>query len=104
RVFSKRTMARDAITVMEKLGHARFSLAGHDRGGRVGYRLALDHPGRLERLALLDIVPTYEMWAGMDAARAMATFHWLFLAQPNRLPETLIGAAPMPYLDHILAS
>jgi haloacetate dehalogenase len=102
--YSKRAMARDAIAVMERLGHARFHLAGHDRGGRVGYRLALDHPGRIDRLAVLDIVPTYEMWAGMDAQKAMATYHWLFLAQPGRLPERLISAAPMAFLDHTLAS
>ncbi|MDQ0474947.1 alpha/beta fold hydrolase [Labrys wisconsinensis] len=104
RTFSKRAMAEDAVAVMAALGHARFRLAGHDRGARVGYRLALDHPGRLERLAVLDIVPTLEMWAGMDAARAMATYHWLFLAQPESLPETLIGGAPIAYLEHTLAS
>lgn len=102
--YSKRAMALDAITVMERLGHARFNLAGHDRGGRVGYRLALDHPGRLERLAVLDIVPTLEMWSGMDAAKAMATYHWLFLAQPRPFPERLISASPLAFLDHTLAS
>jgi haloacetate dehalogenase len=104
RAYSKRAMAEDVIEVMEALGHARFSVVGHDRGGRVGYRLALDEPGRIERLALLDIVPTFEMWAGMDAARAMATYHWLFLAQPGALPETLIGRATSEFLDHTLAS
>src|ERR1051326_5556482 len=67
----KRSMANAMIEVMEKLGLARFRLAGHDRGGRVAYRLALDHPGRLEKLAVLDIVPTYVMWHGMDRHRAM---------------------------------
>ncbi len=60
--YDKRSMARGMIELMEKLGHARFYLAGHDRGGRVSYRLALDHPGRLIKLAVLDIIPTYEMW------------------------------------------
>jgi haloacetate dehalogenase len=104
RVYSKRAMGRDVVAVMEALGHARFRLAGHDRGARVGYRLALDEPGRIERLAVLDIVPTVEMWRGMDAARAMATYHWMFLAQPKALPETLIDTAPLAFLDHTLAS
>ena len=104
RTYSKRAMASDAIAVMAALGHGRFFLAGHDRGGRVGYRLALDHPARVERLALIDIVPTFEMWAGMDAARALSTYHWMFLAQPGGLPERLIGAAPLDFLDHTLAS
>ena len=64
--FTKRAMAQTMIEVMEKLGHARFALAGHDRGGRVAYRLALDHPGRLSQLAVLDILPTYEYWAKMN--------------------------------------
>ena len=104
RAYSKRAMARDAVEVMSALGHARFRLAGHDRGGRVGYRLALDEPGRIEQLAVLDIVPTLEMWEGMDAQKAMATYHWLFLAQPNELPERLIGGMPTAFLDHTLAS
>jgi haloacetate dehalogenase len=102
--YSKRAMAEDIVRLMESLGHARFALVGHDRGARVGYRLALDHPGRLSRLAVLDIVPTYDMWAGMDAGLAMRVYHWLFLAQPSPLPETLIGAAGVHYLEHTLAS
>jgi haloacetate dehalogenase len=97
-------MAEDIVALVEELGHVKFALAGHDRGGRVAYRLALDHPGRLSRLAVLDIVPTAVMWSGMDAAFAMRVYHWLFLAQPKPLPETLIGAAPVAYLDHTLAS
>jgi haloacetate dehalogenase len=104
RTYSKRAMGRDIVAVMEALGHVRFALAGHDRGGRVGYRLALDEPGRISKLALLDIVPTVEMWEGMDAEKAMATYHWLFLAQPDGLPEKLIGAAPLAFLEHTLAS
>lgn len=102
--FSKRAMAEDMIRVMETLGHVRFALVGHDRGARVGYRLALDHPGRLSRLTVLDIVPTADMWSGMDAARAMKVYHWMFLAQPAPLPETLIGGACDAYLEHTLAS
>ena len=102
--YSKRVMAEDAVAVMDSLGHAHFSIAGHDRGGRVAYRLALDHPGRVDKLAVLDIVPTFEMWSRMDAAQAMQTYHWLFLAQPEPLPEKLIGQAPIDYLEHTLAS
>ena len=97
-------MAKAMVEVMEKLGHVRFRLAGHDRGGRVAYRLALDHPGRVERMATLDIVPTYDMWHGMDANMAMKVWHWPFLAQPDPLPEMLISKAPVEYLEWKLAS
>jgi haloacetate dehalogenase len=102
--YTKRRMGEDARALMAKLGYDRFSVAGHDRGARVAYRLALDHPEAVARLAVLDIVPTLEMWRGMDAARAMQTYHWMFLAQPEPLPETLIGGAPRAYIDHTLAS
>jgi haloacetate dehalogenase len=77
---------------MASLGFERFSTAGHDRGGRVAYRLALDHPDRVERLAVLDIVPTVEMWERMDARLALENWHWLFMAQPEPFPERLIGS------------
>ena len=102
--YTKRVMAKDVIALMSALGHERFAVAGHDRGGRVAYRLALDHPDRVTKLAVLDIVPTGEMWAGMDAARAMTVYHWMFLAQPAPFPETLISAAPAAYFDHTIAS
>jgi haloacetate dehalogenase len=102
--YSKRVMARDMVALMATLGHQRFAVAGHDRGGRVAYRLALDHPDVVTKIATLDIVPTGEMWAGMDAARAMSVYHWMFLAQPEPLPETLISGAPDFYVDHKLAS
>ncbi|MBP7002114.1 MAG: alpha/beta hydrolase [Amaricoccus sp.] len=102
--YAKREMAADVVRAMAALGHERFALVGHDRGARVGYRLALDAPERVERLALLDILPTVSMWDGMDAALALQVYHWAFLAQPAPLPETLIGAAPLAYLDHTLAS
>jgi haloacetate dehalogenase len=92
--YSKRAMARDMVEVMAALGFPAFGVAGHDRGGRVGYRMALDHPEVVTRLAVLDIVPTHVMWQRMDRELAMATYHWLFLAQPDGLPETLIGADP----------
>lgn len=95
--FTKRAMARVMIEVMEKFGHVRFALAGHDRGGRVAYRLALDHPGRLSRLATLDILPTYDYWARMDRGFALRVYHWAFLAQPHPLPENLIASNPDDY-------
>jgi len=92
--YSKRVMALDLVRVMAGLGFPEFAVAGHDRGGRVGYRMALDHPATVTRLAVLDIVPTHVMWQRMDRHLAMGTWHWLFLAQPDGLPETLIGADP----------
>ena len=102
--YAKRVMGGDIVALMEALGHVRFGYIGHDRGARVGYRLALDHPGRLSKLALLDILPTETMWRTMDAKRAMQVYHWTFLAQPAPMPETLIGKAPTEWLDHTLAS
>ena len=102
--YSKRVMGADIIGVMRALGHERFSVAGHDRGGRVAYRLALDHPEVVERIAVLDIIPTGDMWRHMDAQRAMGVYHWMFLAQPEPLPETLIARASREYIDHTLAS
>src|SRR6202521_2772694 len=102
--YSKRAMAAVMIELMEKLGHVRCGLAGHDRGGRVAYRLALDHGPCVERMATLDIVPTYDMWHGMDANMAMKVWHWPFLAQPAPLPEMLIEKAPVEYLEWKLAS
>ncbi len=102
--YDKRSMAAAMVEVMEALGHVRFRLAGHDRGGRVAYRLAFDHPGRVERLAVLDIVPTYAMWQRLDHTLAMKVWHWPFLAQPHPLPEMLLGKAPVEYLDWKMAS
>src|SRR3546814_7459793 len=78
------------LGLMAALGHDRFALAGHDRGARIGYRLALDHPGRLTRFAPLDILPTLEVWEAMNGQAAMNSYHWLLLAQPAPLPETLV--------------
>ena len=97
--YTKRAMANVMIEIMEALGHPRFGLAGHDRGGRVAYRLALDHPGRLDKLATLDIVPTWSMWHALDAKLAMRAWHWTFLAQPAPLPELLLGKAANEYFD-----
>jgi haloacetate dehalogenase len=97
--YDKRSMAKGMVELMEALGHVRFRLAGHDRGGRVAYRLALDHPGRLEKLATLDIVPTYAMWRGIDAKLAFRIWHWTFLALPAPFPEEMIGRDPVSYWD-----
>ena len=100
--YSKRVMAQDAADLMTAFGHARFFVAGHDRGGRVAYRLALDRPDRVARLALLDILPTFDVWDRMDHRAALGSYHWLFLAQPAPTPERLIGADPDYFLRHLL--
>jgi haloacetate dehalogenase len=101
--YSKRAMGRDVIAVMEALGAVRFAVVGHDRGARVAYRLALDHPGRVERLALLDILPTFHVWAQIRAGIVPAA-HWGFLSQPYPKPEHEVGRDPLPYFDGLLAN
>ena len=102
--YSKRTMARDQIATMKALGYDRFAVAGHDRGARVAYRLALDHPEVLTRLAPLDILTTADQWASFDAGRAVSAYHWAMLAQPHPLPETLIGGDPEFFIRWTLKS
>ncbi len=92
--YSKREMARDQVEVMAALGHTRFGLAGHDRGGRVAHRLAADWPDRVERLCVLDIAPTREMYRDATDALARAYWHWFFLILPPPRPERMIGADP----------
>lgn len=89
---------------MQALDFVRFHIIGHDRGGRGAYRMALDCPDMLASCAVLDIIPTSEVWAGMNATRAKSMYHWMFLAQPAPLPERLISAHPIAYLDHTLVS
>jgi len=101
--MSKRVMARDVIALMDELGHARFALMGHDRGARVGYRLALDHPGVLTRLALLDIVPTLAMWRAIEAGIDLAP-HWKSLAAPAPGPEIEIGRDASAWLHETLVN
>jgi haloacetate dehalogenase len=96
--YSKRAMAADQVVLMRALGFLRFRVAGHDRGGRVAHRMALDHPEAVERLAVLDIAPTATMYARTDRAFATGYYHWFFLIQPAPLPERLIGADPEFYL------
>jgi len=100
--YAKRTAANDMVALMAKLGFTRFMLAGHDRGGRVAHRLALDHPDRVERLCVLDIVPTRTIFRATDQAIAMGYYHWFFLAQAYDLPERLIGGDPVFYLHWML--
>jgi haloacetate dehalogenase len=95
--YSKRAMARDQIALMRQLGFDRFSIAGHDRGGRCAYRLALDYPQQIDKLALLDIIPTGEAFRRTNMAFALSYWHWFFLAQPFPLPEKLIEANPDNY-------
>ena len=102
RTYSKRAMAQDQVEVMQALGFERFSLVGHDRGGRVAHRMARDHAERIERVAVLDISPTAIMYARTDKALATAYYHWFFLIQPYDLPERLIGADPAYYLRKML--
>lgn len=100
--YAKRAMARDMVVVMERLGFPRFAVAGHDRGGRVAYRLALDHPDRVDRLAVLDVLPTETMWARADARFALAFWPWTLLAQPEPLPERMLAGAPDAVVDDAL--
>jgi haloacetate dehalogenase len=92
--YSKRAMARDQVAVMQQLGFEEFFVAGHDRGARCAYRMALDHPERVRRLAVLDIVPTGEAFRRADMSFGLGYWHWFFLAQPYDLPERMIGADP----------
>lgn len=100
--YSKRAMARDQVAMMRALGHERFTVVGHDRGGRVAHRLALDHPGAVARLAVLDICPTATMYALTSKEFATRYFWWYFLIQPFDLPERMIAADPAHFLDRHL--
>lgn len=102
--YAKRATAQDQVEVMAALGFPRFGLAGHDRGARVAFRLALDHPERVTRLALLDVAPTLSVYESLDKDVATAIYHWFFVTQPYDLPERLIGADPAFYLRWHLRS
>jgi haloacetate dehalogenase len=101
--YSKRAMAADMVSLMDRLGYQTFSVAGHDRGARVAHRLALDHPARVTRLCVMDIAPTLHMFEHTDQAFATGYYHWFFLIQLNGLPEHMIGADPEWYLREKLA-
>ncbi|MEX5727702.1 haloacetate dehalogenase [Rhodovulum iodosum] len=102
--YSKRQMARDIVGLMDALGLDSAGVLGHDRGARVAYRLALDHPARVSRLGIVEVVPTGDFWAAWSADLALKAYHWTFLAQPAPLPERLIGADPVGYIEHTLQS
>jgi haloacetate dehalogenase len=101
--YAKRAFARDALQLMSALGHRRFAVVGHDRGGRVAYRLALDTPEAVTRLVLLDIVPTASAWDLADARFALAYWPWSFLAQAAPLPERLIASSPEALVEEALS-
>ena len=96
--YSKRAMAQDMAEVMTRLGHRRFHLVGHDRGGRVAHRLARDHGNRVRSLTVLDISPTLRVFENTDMALARAFYHWFFLIQPAPMPERMIGSMRRAYL------
>jgi haloacetate dehalogenase len=96
--YAKRTMAADMVAVMWQLDHERFDVVGHDRGGRVGHRMALDHPETVASLAVLDIVPTLHAFDHADAAFGIGYYHWFFLTAPNRVPEALLESAPESWI------
>lgn len=100
--YSKRTMARDALRVMQSLGFERFRVLAHDRGARVAHRLGMDHPDAVERMVLLDIAPTLAMYEQTTEAFARAYWHWFFLIQPAPLPERLIEADPSRYIRDLM--
>jgi len=97
--YSKRAMARDQVEVMRQLGFEQFYLAGHDRGARCSYRLALDHPEKVLKLAVLDIIPTFESFRRADMQFGLRTWHWFFLAQPADFPERAINRAPDVFFE-----
>ena len=100
--YSKRAMALDQIELMSHFGFDKFAVVGHDRGGRVGHRMALDHPDRVTKLAVLDIVPTYDLLHRVTYEVATAFYHWFFLIQPSPFPETLIASNVEFYLKYMM--
>ena len=100
--YSKRTLARDMLRLMQALGHDRFDVLAHDRGARVAHRLGMDHRGSVRRMVLLDIAPTLAMYEQTSEAFARAYWHWFFLIQPAPLPERLIEADPAAYLRDVM--
>jgi haloacetate dehalogenase len=101
--YSKRAMGEEMLAVMLQSGFESFSVAGHDRGGRVAYRMALDHPDRVVRLAVLDILPTETVWSHADSRLALNFWPWSLLAQPEPLPERILTAVPDAIIDNALS-
>jgi haloacetate dehalogenase len=102
RTYSKRMMAADQLAIVNALDFKQFAVVGHDRGARVGYRLALDHPEAVTAFVSLTVVPTADMWAAVDKSFGIGAYHWFLFAQPFDLPERLIGADPDYFLDWTL--
>jgi haloacetate dehalogenase len=98
--YSKRAMAKELVEVMDKLGFRTFTLVGHDRGGRVSYRLALDHPEKVERLAVFDVIPILEAWSRCDVRFAQTYWPWILLSQKAPLPESYLLGAPKAVFDN----
>ncbi|MGE4382503.1 MAG: alpha/beta fold hydrolase [Arcobacter sp.] len=101
-LYSKKSMAKDMITLMQKLGFDKFFVAGHDRGARVTHRMCLDYPNNILKACVMDITPTYHMFKNTNQAFATGYYHWFFLIQPDFLPETMIGSNPRYYLEEKL--
>ena len=101
--YAFRAMAADQLALMKSLGFDRFHLVGHDRGGRTAHRLALDHPAAVRTLTVMDIVPTYRLFGDMNRVLGLAYWHWLFLAQPEPFPETMIAGNPDAFYETCLA-
>ncbi|QNP64637.1 alpha/beta fold hydrolase [Streptomyces genisteinicus] len=101
-VYSKRTMARDVVRLAAELGHDGFDLVGHDRGALVAFRAAMDHPGAVRRVAMLDVLPTLDMWDSLRGLSAAVGFHLYLMAQEPGLPEAMIGASPDAFFGHFL--
>ncbi|WP_063059722.1 alpha/beta fold hydrolase [Nocardia sienata] len=102
--YSKRTMADDIVSLMRSLGHSRFALAGHDRGGLVAFRAGLDHPEAVSHLAVLDVLPAADMWATLQGTAGIFAFHLYLLAQPTELAERMIRADPDLFFGHFFDS
>jgi haloacetate dehalogenase len=102
--FSKREMGRELVDIMSALGHERFAVVGHDRGARIAYRMALDHPDRLSRVAILNAIPTIEQFERMGAGPSLGFWPWFLLAQPAPFPERLLEAEPSAVLNHVFAT
>lgn len=100
--YAKRAMAQDVVHLARALGHDTFALAGHDRGALVAFRAGLDHPDRVTHLAILDVLPTLDMWEVLHGATAAVAFHLYLMAQPPGLPEQLIAGAPDAFFGHFL--
>ena len=100
--FTFRAMARDQVDLMRHLGHSSFHVISHDRGARTAHRMTLDHPGAVRSIALIDILPTLDVWRTMDDWLARRYYHWMFLSQPGDMPQRLINSNPVLFLHSAL--